>query len=69
MCRALAYGPKAEKFRKAFAAARGRLTDEDRRRIINKKRELKESWFFPELRYKLYKKRLAGELGLRDAYF
>ena len=65
----LAYGPKAEKFRKAFAAARDRLTDEDRRKIIDKKRALKESWFFPELRYKSYKKRLAGELGLRDAYF
>lgn len=65
----LAYGPKAENFRKAFAAARDRLTDTDRRKIINRKRALKESWFFPGLRYNLYKKQLAEELGLRNAYF
>ncbi|MBM6836428.1 hypothetical protein [Desulfovibrio piger] len=65
----LAYGPKAENFRKAFAAARDRLTDTDRRKIINRKRALKDSWFFPGLRYNLYKKQLAEELGLRNAYF
>lgn len=65
----LAYGLRAEKFRRAFAAASNRLTDTERRKIIDRKCELKESWFLPSLRYKLFKKRLAEELGLKDAYF
>jgi len=65
----VAYGPKAEKFRTVFEMAMKGLDTKKRREIVARKAELKNSWFFPETRYKWYKKRLADELGLRDAYF
>ncbi|MBR4608798.1 MAG: hypothetical protein IKO41_21640 [Lachnospiraceae bacterium] len=65
----MAYGPRAEKFRSAFDMAMRGLDARKRREIVARKAELKKSWFFPETRYKWYKKQLADELGLRDAYF
>lgn len=65
----VAYGPRAEKFRTAFNNARTMLSDKRRAEIIAEKQRIKNSWFFPELRYKWYKKQLATELGLKDAYF
>ena len=65
----LAYGPRAEKFRSAFEMAKAGLSEKRRAEIVREKQALKNAWFFPELRYKWYKKRLAEELGLKDAYF
>lgn len=65
----VAFGPRAEKFKTAFNNAMNRLTPEERAKIVKRKQELKNAWFFPEWRYKRYKKRLAEDLGLSEAYF
>lgn len=65
----VAYGPRAEKFKNAFDSAKNVLTDDVRDKIVRRKQELKNAWFFPEWRYKRYKRQLAENLGLKDAYF
>lgn len=65
----IAYGPRAEKFKDAFGQAADLLTDARKKEIVSKKQELKNAWFFPEWRYKRYKKQLANDLGLAKAYF
>lgn len=65
----VAYGPRALKFKDAFNNAMSKLTDKERQKIVDTKRSLKNAWFFPEWRYKRYKRQLAEELGLKDAYF
>lgn len=65
----IAYGPRAEKFREAFNRAKDKLTEKQKADIVKRKAELKNSWFFPETRYKMYKKQIAADLGLKEAYF
>ena len=62
-------GEKALAFKDAYLNAKNKLTDEKRQEIIDTKRRLKESWFFPETRYKLYKNQVAKDLGLKKHYF
>ena len=63
------YGEKAQRFNNAFTQALTRLTPQKREEIIRRKQELRNSWVFPKLRYRLYKKQVAMDLGLTDAYF
>lgn len=65
----LAWGPRAAKFDEAFRNAATRLTPERRKEIVDEKRRLRNAWFFPETRYKRFKRKVADELGLLDAYF
>lgn len=65
----LGAGDKANNYLKAYTAARESLTPEQRAEIIKRKRELKNSWFFPKTRYKMYKNNLAQELNLKQHYF
>lgn len=65
----LAYGGRAQRFKEAFKNAYDKLDDDKKAKIVQRKKELKDSWFFPTWRYKRYKKQLAEELGLREAYF
>jgi len=66
---AIAHGKNAIKFQEVFMNAKKSLSDQQKIDIIKKKQALKESWFFPELRYKAYKNRVAERLGLKEAYF
>ncbi len=65
----IGYGGKAQRFNEAFTRAESMLTPEQRLAIIRRKQKLKDAWVLPEWRYKRYKKRLAIDLGLADAYF
>lgn len=65
----IAYGDRAKKFKQAFGSARSRLTEKRRAEIKAKKQALHDSLFFPKTRYRMYKREIADELGLRDAYF
>lgn len=65
----LGHGDKANNYYTAYLAAKNKLSDEERAHIINRKKELKNTWFFPQLRYKRYKNNLAKELGLKEHYF
>lgn len=65
----LGTGDKAIKYRDAYKAALSSLTDEQRESIKKRKLELKNSWFFPETRYKMYKNQLSEQLGLKQHYF
>lgn len=65
----IAYGDRAKKFKQAFGSAKAKLTDQRRAEIKAKKNALKNAIFFPETRYRMYKREIADELGLRDAYF
>lgn len=65
----LGVGSKAINFRDAYQSAKQSLTDDQRELIKARKKELKESWILPELRYKLYKNNLATQLGLKQHYF
>ena len=63
------YGDRALAYKNAFNAARKKMTPEKRKEVLETKRRLKNSWFFPETRYKRYKNQLANELGLKQHYF
>lgn len=65
----LGHGPKAIAFRDAFNAAKKKLTDVDRASIIAEKTRLKHAWILQQLRYKMYKNRVAKDLGLKQHYF
>jgi len=61
---ALLLGDKGRQQREALMSAREKLDDAKRQAIIQRKHELKNSWFFPEYRYKRYKRNIDNELGL-----
>lgn len=65
----LGYGEKPQAFTAAFKKVQKSLTPEMKAKIIERKSSLKASWFFPETRYKRYKKSLARDLGLSQHYF
>jgi hypothetical protein len=65
----LAHGERAKRFQDAFNTARVKLTPGQQAQIVTKKKALKDSWLLPEWRYKQYKKQLAQDLGLSQAYF
>lgn len=65
----IAYGDRARKFKQAFGSAKARLTEQRRAEIKARKQALHDSFFFPKTRYRMYKREIADELGLRDAYF
>lgn len=65
----LGYGDKAQRFNDAFTRAGTVLTPEQKAEVIKRKQELKNAWILPEWRYKRYKKQLAKDMGLADAYF
>lgn len=65
----LGYGDKAQRFNDAFTSAGTLLTPEQKAEVIRRKQELKNAWILPEWRYKRYKKQLAKDMGLADAYF
>jgi len=65
----IGHGDTPRAFHAAFLRAKRGLTPERQREIRERKQELKNSWFFPETRYKNYKKRVAQELGLAQHYF
>lgn len=65
----LGHGDAPIGFRDAFNRARSKLTDLERSEIIAEKKRLKDSWFLGKLRYDMYKRRLAGDLGLKQHYF
>lgn len=50
--------------KKAFEAAKSSLTEEEKIKIKSRKRKLKNSFFFPETRYKNYKTRINKDLGV-----
>jgi len=66
---AVAYGQKAQAFKNAFLKAKDALSEQEKAEIIKKKTELKNSWVFPETRYKMYKNQVAENLGLKQTYF
>ena len=53
-----------DKIKDAFQKANENLTDENRQEIINNKFKLKNSYFFPETRYKRYKTKVNKDLGV-----
>lgn len=61
---ALAYGPEAMKRHESVEKAKQILTPEMAEQIRKKKIALKKAWFFPEKRYKKYKKDVDNQLGL-----
>ena len=61
---ALFLGEKGKKWREALSGAQAKLDDAKREEIVKRKQELKNSWFFPKTRYKLYKNKVDAELGL-----
>ena len=65
----LGYGDKAQRFNDAFTRAGAMLTPEQKQEVIRMKQKLKNAWILPEWRYKKYKKQLAKDMGLADAYF
>lgn len=65
----LGFGDKANAYHKAYLDAKSKLTYQDRINIVNRKRALKNAWFFPGTRYKMYKNQLATDLGLKEHYF
>jgi hypothetical protein len=65
----LAHGERALNFQKAFLDAKFKLTPQQQEQIRSKKKNLKNAWVLPEWRYKQYKKQLAQDLGLSQAYF
>ena len=60
----LALQKDAEPFIKSYLAAKKSLSDQDRKKIITKKRELQHSFWFPEKRYKRYKRELDKRLNI-----
>lgn len=61
---ALMLGDKGRQQRLALTSAREKLDEEKRQAIVKRKHELKNAWFFPEFRYKSYKRKIDAELGL-----
>lgn len=65
----VAHGEAPKKFLDRFNEVKQSLTPEQRAEIRAKKKALSSSWFFPQTRYKRYKKNLAEDLGLKEVYF
>lgn len=65
----IGHGDTPRAFHRAFLNAKRSLTPERQKEIRERKQHLKDSWFFPETRYKHYKKQFAQELGLAQHYF
>ena len=58
----LAQGEGPQRYIDSIKAARARLTPEEKADIIARKAALKNALFFPETRYKRYKKQLDRDL-------
>lgn len=61
---AVAYGPKALQRAKEVADASSRLSDSDKRKIVQRKLDAKNAWLFSDYRYKKTKADIDKELGL-----
>lgn len=60
---AVTFGKKGIEHRKATQDIPKKLSEEAKQKIVANKQRLKESFFLPEYRYKLYKKKLDQKLG------
>lgn len=63
------HGDNAIGYANKFKELKHSLSDSDKDRIKKRKADIKNSWFFPEFRYKRYKKQVAKDLGLHQFYF
>lgn len=61
---ALVYGRKGAEHRSATRRVAKTLSPEEKASIAKRKKELKESWFFPKYRTKKYKRELDKQLGI-----